>query len=501
MTDLDELIRDSLAEDAGRARLDRRRWAPSLEGLAAPRRLRFPTHSRVPRALTGLVAAAALVAALVVPLVVLSELRTDPEDARQAGAGPGRYGLSFDLPAGWDSRMFQSGDTRYVLLANFDIPGGHEVFSSELRDGLGPGQVTVFLQEITEICPCPGFEPVEGPIAVTRSDMTSFEGVPTEHAFGLRRFVTSERWFDLWIEFGSRPAPDALLTEVNDTLGTLRIGPESGWVIHDDRDDAVRVSTPATWTWREDPVPNLGEPRILFAAGTWPFSAGGQCGPNPALEELPADGAFLWLLEYRLPDRLDDFPLRPYPLTITSEPEVTECSTAHPTYLLRFRDGFRFFQFQVALGQAATEATRRDVVDVLNSMWPGALPQEETLARALELCDRTVWIRCPLADWVRNTIWDAGFLVDGRTQSAIIGTADGRSFYMWATGDQGRPLEPVYQPLMEVDGVDVLADGNLRAVWSTRGIRVWVEGGPTDVNLPTEEQLEELVRASVRTRV
>jgi hypothetical protein len=501
MMDLDELIRDSLAEDAGRARLNRRRWAPSLEELAAPRGPRFYAHSRVPRALTGLVAAAALVAAIVVPLAVLSDLRTGPEDAGPARAGAGRYGLSFDLPAGWDSRMFQSADTRYVLLANFDIPGGPEVFSSELRNGLGPGQVTVFLQEITEICPCPGFEPIDGPISVSPSDMTSFEGVPTEHAFALRRFVTSERWFDLWIEFGTKPAPDPLLTEVNDVLGTLRIGPESGWVIHHDQDDAVRVSTLVGWTWREDPLPNLGEPRILFAAGTWPFPAGGQCGPNPALEELPSDGALLWLIEYRLPDRLADFPLRPYPITLTGEPEVAECSTAHPTYLLRFRDGFRFFQLQVALGEAATEATRRDVADVLNSMQPGPLPEEETAARALEMCDRMVWVRCPLADWVMNTIWEAGFAVDGRTQSAIIGTEDGRSFYMWATGDQGRPLEPVYKPLMEVDGVDVLADGNLRAVWSTRGIRVWVEGGPTDVNLPTEEQLEELVRASVRTRV
>lgn len=499
MNDLDELIRAALTEEAGRARWDPDRWAPSLEGRRAPPRARFASVGPVSRAVTVLAAASLLAVAIAVPAAVLSGLRTEPDEARPgpAGPAPGRFGLSIDVPGGWDSRMFQQADTRYVLLANFDLPEG-DVFSSELRDSLRPGQVTVFLQEITEICPCGGFERVEDPVSVSSEDMTSFEGVPTDHAFALRRFVTSERWFDLWVEFGTRPAPGALLTEVNNVLSTLRIDRQSGWVVHEDRDDAVRMSTPAGWTWREDPVPNLGEPRILFAAGTWPFPAGGECGPNPALEALPAGGAFVWLLEYRTPSRLEDFPSRPYPLALRGDPEVTECSTAHPTYLLRFRDGFRMFQLQVALGDAATEATGRDVLDVLNSMWPSPLPQEETLARALELCDRMVWARCPLADWVRNTIWDAGFAVDGQTGSAIVGKADGSSFYMWTTRDQGG-LEPGSAPLMEVDGVTVRS-GGIRAVWPTRGIRVWVEAGPTDRALPSEEVLAALVRASLTTR-
>lgn len=499
MIDLDELIRDGLTEEARRARFDRDRWAPSVTRLPAPRRPRFLTSVRGPRTLAGLAAAAVLVAAIALPLVLLSRLGTGPREGRTTGRAVDRYGVHLDLPAGWDSRTFQSGDTRYVLLANFEIPPGGVVSPADLREGLGADQVTVFLQDLTEICPCGGFEQLQGPASITPSDMTSFEGVPNEHAFGRRTFVASGRSFDLWVEFGSRPAPTAVLGDVNDVLATLRITPESGWVVHEDRNDGVRISTPATWTWREDPVPNLGEPRILFAAGTWDFPVGGQCGPNPALEDLPADGAFVWLLEYRIPGRLGDFPPRPYPLSLSGEPVVPECSTAHPSYLLRFRDGFRFFQFHVALGDAATEATRRDVVDVLNSMWPGGLSQDETLARALALCDHLPWVQCPMADWVRNTIWDAGFRVEGATESAVVGTADGSSFFMWTTRDRAEPLEASYAPIMEVDGVTVRSDGT-RAVWATRGIRVWVEAGPTDSALPSQEQLEALVRASLRTR-
>jgi hypothetical protein len=498
MIDLEEQIRESLSAEASRARFDRSRWARSVTQLPVPRRLRFPSRRRVPGAVAGLAAAAVLVAAIAVPLAVLSRLGTGPRQVRPAGPTFERYGVRIDVPDEWDSRLFQSGDTRYVLLANFEIPPGVTGFSSELRDGLRPDQVTVFLQELTGTCPCPGFGPVELPISIRASDMTSFEGVPAGHAFARRTFVVSDRWFDLWVEFGAAPAPDTLLANVNDVLATLRIDPDSGWVSHQDQDDAVKISIPRGWTWREDPVPNLGEPRILFATGTWDFPVGGDCGPNPALEDLPSDGALVWLLEYRLPSNVDDFPPRPDPLSLSGRPVLAECSTGHPSYLLRFRDGFRYFQFHVAVGEGATDATRRDIVDVLNSMWPGPLPEDERLTRAVELCDRLVWVMCPLADWVRNTIWDAGFAVDGRTGSAIVGKAGGTSFYMWTTTNLGDPLEPAYVPLMKVDNVTVLSGGT-QAVWEARGIRVWVKAGPTDEVLPSREQIEALVRASLTT--
>lgn len=500
MIDLDDLIRDSLSEEARRARFDHSRWARSASGLPAPRGHRFASRRRVVGTVATVAAAVVLVAAVVVPLVLLSRLGTDAGQVRPGGtAAFERYGIGIDVPDGWDGRVFHSGETRYVLLANFEIPSGVTGFSSELRGGLRPDQVTVFLQELTETCPCPGFEFVDLPLSIGPSDMTSFEGVPGEHAFARRTFVVADRWFDLWVEFGSEPAPGTLLAEVNDVLGNLRIGPDPGWVSHDDWDDAVTISTPETWTWREDPVPNLGEPRILFATGTWDFPTGGDCGPEPALESMPADGALVWLLEYRVPGNVDDFPPRPLHLALTGEPEVYECSVGHPSYLIRFRDGFRYIQLHVAVGEAATDATRRDVVDVLNSMSSGSLPEDERLARALDLCERLPWVECPLSDWVRNTIWEAGFAVDGRTDSAIVGNADGTSFYMWTTANIATPLEPSYAPLTEVDDV-ILFGGDTQAVWEAGGIRVWVAAGPTDRSLPSQQQIEALVRASMTTR-
>jgi hypothetical protein len=500
MIDVDDLVRDALAEEARRARFAHGRWPRTLSDLPTPSGSRFIARRRVLPTVAGAAAAVLLLAAVVVPLAVLSRLGTGPDGGRLGAVSAiDRFGMHLALPEGWEGRAFQQGDARYVLLANFRMPEDTTA-SSELRDRLGPGQVTVFLQDLTETCPCGGFETIDLPVAVARSNMTSFEGVPDGHAFARRTFVVSGRWFDLWVEFGSRPAPEPLLEEVNDVLNTLRVEPGTGWVGHQDHDDSVTVFTPDTWTWREDPVPTLGEPRILFAAGTWNFPPGGDCGPQPALEELPPDGALLWLLEYRVPSNSADFPVRPVRLSLSGEPEVYECATTRPTYLLRFQDGFRYFQIHVAVGEAASEQTRRDVVDVLNSLSAGPLPTEERLDRALDLCERLPWAECPLADWVRNTIWEAGFSVDGRTDSAIVGSADGRSFYMWTTTNLDEPLEPSYGRLMSVDEVTVFGGGS-QAVWETPELRVWVQAGPRDRSLPADEQLEALVRASLTTPV
>jgi hypothetical protein len=71
---------------------------------------------------------------------------------------------------------------------------------------------------------------------------------------------------------------------------------------------------------------------------------------------------------------------------------------------------------------------------------------------------------------------------------------------MWTTTNLDEPLEPSYARLMTVDGVTVFG-GESQAVWETPELRVWVQAGPTDRSLPTEEQLEALVRASLRTPI
>jgi hypothetical protein len=282
-------------------------------------------------------------------------------------------------------------------------------------------------------------------------------------------------------------------------LATLRIDAQSGWTTHADRDDHVSISTPVAWTFREDPVPNLAEPGILFATGTWPFPSGGDCGPDPALQDLTDDGALIWLLEYRRPENFDDFPPRQASLSL-GEPATYECSGSRPTYLIRFMDGWRYFQFQVGLGDGASDQTRQDVLDVLNSFSVEGSSEEETLPRWLYICDRVGFVHCPFADWIRDMVWDAGFIVGGVSNDAIGVQAEGARFLMWTTRPQMLSL-PGYSPVASVDGVTVYGNGT-RDVWAVRGIDVWLDAGQrAGDSLPSQSVLEGLVRWTTKERI
>src|SRR5439155_2366600 len=70
---------------------------------------------------------------------------------------------------------------------------------------------------------------------------------------------------------------------------------------------SLELNLPAGWTKRVDPVPNVADPRVIVAAGTWDFPTGGECGPEPALADLPGDGALVWVDEYASPQDAADF--------------------------------------------------------------------------------------------------------------------------------------------------------------------------------------------------
>jgi hypothetical protein len=64
-----------------------------------------------------------------------------------------------------------------------------------------------------------------GPLRVKRSDfLPLFKGVPPNHAFARVLFTTRQRYFQLWVQFGVRPAPARLLRQANRVLGTLTVG-------------------------------------------------------------------------------------------------------------------------------------------------------------------------------------------------------------------------------------------------------------------------------------
>lgn len=62
------------------------------------------------------------------------------------------------------------------------------------------------------------------PVAITRRDFLSmFEGVPAQHAFARMFLASHGRRFQVWVEFGSKPAAAASLRQANTALAGLQI--------------------------------------------------------------------------------------------------------------------------------------------------------------------------------------------------------------------------------------------------------------------------------------
>jgi hypothetical protein len=134
-----------------------------------------------------------------------------------------------------------------------------------------------------------------------------------------------------------------------------------------DHDDGLAITIPAGWTFRQDPTEPI-EPKNVFAVGSWAFPRGGECAPTAAQDDQPGDGALFWLIEYHGDQPVTDFPQRPERFELDPETlGVYECSTV-PSYMVRFRDGGRYFQVHVAFGSEASESLEPEVLRALESL-------------------------------------------------------------------------------------------------------------------------------------
>jgi hypothetical protein len=515
MNDLDELIRGALSGEAGEARFDRNRWEPSVTRLPAPRRFRFPVRRPVSRTLAGLAVAAVLAAAIAGPLILLSRLGTGTREIAPSGSSVEGYGIRLDFPEGWEGRVVGPLGTDFgpiLTAANRPLVGdGDDDFATETRRQLGADDVGLVLIDYTEVrarlghAPGDGgeFLPVELPISIRSEDFQpSFEGVDPSHHFARRTFTANGRSFDLWVDFGSRPAPEDLLADVNDVLATLRIDAldsPTGYVTHSDRDDGLSIRIPATWTFHQDPS-GPAEPRTVFAVGSWAFPTGGECAPMVAQEQLPQDGTFFWLIEYADPQGVD-FPDRPEffeldPATLGHY----ECSLV-PSYLIRFQEHGRFFQVHVAFGSEASESLGPEVLRALESLEVTAPVPEECSPQVAASGDPD----CPESAWLRAVVERAGYGVTGNTGSALIGQTGDVEFAIWTTEADPTdqyvvPPEPgfderIYRRVIQVEELTVFSEG-VRFVWTVQGLHVWMESN-VEGTVP-EELVRALVEASQR---
>jgi hypothetical protein len=497
------------------------RLREELEHLPAPaedlgevghRAGRLRLRRRVATGVIGLLA----VAGIAIPLLLLLPLGQPkshhPQPGTTTNAVSGQ-GLSIDLPDGWDGRVYYNpdGGVRVLQFANFPMvpvpPAGPEDdMASRSRSDMGAGQVVVVLTDYVD-CPCGQYEHADLPISLHPEAGAGVEGADPDHAFARRTFTSGGRSFDLWADFGSDPAPAALVDDVNGALATLEIeatvlaGDEPGWVEHRDLQDEVSIQTPQDWFLNEDPVPALLEPRVIFAASTARILQGGECAPDNATRDLPSDGALFWVVEYtnvgtgtgggqRAPY---EFPPRSGPVQLGPVEGPFECIGVQ-THLVLFRDNGRYFQVHVMFGPDAPDSLRADVRHSLDSF----VAQPTGGSTPVQLCASTAdnaWTFCPEAAWIYAAANQAGFAFNGDTGTALVFAGRGAEFSLWTTHEED--VDTTYRPLESVDGTEILSDGT-RLTWMAQGTRAWVQAGPhSDSQLPSGTALTDLVRATI----
>jgi hypothetical protein len=232
MTDLDELIREALSRDAGRARFDSARWEPSVTRLPTPRTPRFPSRGPIPRAVLGVAVAALLAAAILWPIILLSRLGSGPlERAPGSDQSPTptahvRHadrddGLSISVPASWTFHQDPSGpaEPRTIFaVGSYAFSTGGECAPAFAQRELPADGALFWLIEWQD----PTFAFPVRP--------SSFELDESTHGFYecsvtssyLIRFEDQGRYFQVHVSLGES-APGSAATEVLSALESLEV--------------------------------------------------------------------------------------------------------------------------------------------------------------------------------------------------------------------------------------------------------------------------------------
>jgi hypothetical protein len=137
-----------------------------------------------------------------------------------------RYGLSITLPARWHGTIYRRVGGLPVLHAgNIRLPNGDDDPGTKAIKKMGRSSVLIVLLE-SRGAGGVTWRKLSRPPKVRRSDfLPRFKGVPPSHAFARVLFRTSGRYFQLWVQFGTRPAPARLLRDANSVVSTLTIAP------------------------------------------------------------------------------------------------------------------------------------------------------------------------------------------------------------------------------------------------------------------------------------
>jgi len=276
-------------------------------------------------------------------LDVTDELRREAQDALDrlvvvptppATDALDRFGIALPLPAGWDGFLYSFGlDANLVASsAPIDDPFDEPV----MRRSLSPTDVAIVLSREDWYIRAQLWAPDEPPFEIGPYDrcdgcevMDGGEISAPGHVLFNHTFTYGGAPFDLYVEFGSEPT-QASIDQVNTVLAGLRLEPLTdpavvvtpepgtnvvGAIYDGDIDLDVTADTeirtlspgwlnasihvPAGWSGQNGTVAGMQRPESLLTVGSWAFPPGGYCGPLPALQRLPADGALVWIDTYR----------------------------------------------------------------------------------------------------------------------------------------------------------------------------------------------------------
>jgi hypothetical protein len=148
-----------------------------------------------------------------------------------------------------------------------------------------------------------------------------------------------------------------------------------GFARFEDRRAAVSVAYPNAWHVIRQSLTQVGQLLVVTSFPLHQSAPDKNCSPRTAIEQMPSDGAFLYLFEYTRarPRLLARFPPRPKRFRLRKKTrQPYECVGL--SYMVRFRDRGRAFQAHVFLGKRATKRTRARVLELLDSLVVGPAP-------------------------------------------------------------------------------------------------------------------------------
>jgi hypothetical protein len=132
----------------------------------------------------------------------------------------------------------------------------------------------------------------------------------------------------------------------------------------------VSVDLPPGWIEKDEPVPGTSASRVVAAYGTWDLPIGGGCGPEAALQDLPSDGALVWVVEHARPGNAGDYiSLSPlFSIDQQTPPARWECASGAPSRMYLFLIGGRYLEVHLALGSTASDATTQQAETLIKSL-------------------------------------------------------------------------------------------------------------------------------------